>query len=218
VLDVKASLNFALNASEDTSNYTGNFLVANDVNIQIRGFVEAAVGRNYFTWRLSSDVFNVERIDFSRGPNSVLFGVGAPGGIVNTTTKRARLTGKSTDQVQLRVGSWDEHRATLDVSRSAGKKFAVRANVRWQDRESWREFGYPQTPGGPPAALPAEVGNAPDQVSIATVTAALTDADGRVLGRPFTILELSARSTRSFTFEAPDGAVRYKAFVGEINY
>ena len=78
VLDVKSSLNFALNSSEDTSNYTGNFLVANDVNIQIRGFVDAAVGRNYFTWRLSSDVFNVERIDFSRGPNSVLFGVGAP--------------------------------------------------------------------------------------------------------------------------------------------
>ncbi len=139
-LDVKSSLNFALNASEDTSNYTGNFLAANDVNIQIRGFVEAAVGRNYFTWRLSSDVFNVERVDFSRGPNSVLFGVGAPGGIVNTTSKRA-LIGRDVSQLRTRIGSWEDYRAEIDYSKTLLKeKLAVRANLLWQDKNDWREF------------------------------------------------------------------------------
>ncbi len=134
ILDVKSSLNFALNASEDTSNYTGNFLVANDVNIQIRGFIDAAVGRNYFTWRLSSDVFNVERIDFSRGPNSVLFGVGAPGGIVNTSSKRA-IIGQDLNLLRTRIGSWDDHRVEYDFSRTLLKdKLAVRANLLWHDK------------------------------------------------------------------------------------
>ena len=140
ILDVKSSLNFALNASEDTSNYTGNFLVANDVNIQIRGFIDAAVGRNYFTWRLSSDVFNVERIDFSRGPNSVLFGVGAPGGIVNTSSKRA-LIGQDSAQLRTRIGSWDDYRVEYDFSKTLLKdKLAVRANLLWHDKNDWREF------------------------------------------------------------------------------
>lgn len=148
VLDVKSSLNFALNASEDTSNYTGNFLVANDVNIQIRGFVEAAVGRNYFTWRLSSDVFNVERIDFSRGPNSVLFGVGAPGGIVNTTSKRAAI-GRDSAQLRVRLGSWNEYRAEYDFSQTLVKeKLAVRANLLWHDKDDWREFKTSRRVGG----------------------------------------------------------------------
>ena len=152
VLDVKSSLNFALNASEDTSNYTGNFLVANDVNIQIRGFIDAAVGRNYFTWRLSSDVFNVERIDFSRGPNSVLFGVGAPGGIVNTSSKRA-LIGQDAQQLRTRIGTWDDHRVEYDFSKTLLKeKLAVRANLLWQDKNDWREFKTSERRAGALAA------------------------------------------------------------------
>jgi outer membrane receptor protein involved in Fe transport len=152
VLDVKSSLNFALNASEDTSNYTGNFLVANDVNIQIRGFIDAAVGRNYFTWRLSSDVFNVERIDFSRGPNSVLFGVGAPGGIVNTSSKRA-LIGHDSQQLRTRIGTWDDHRVEYDFSQTLLKeKLAVRANLLWHDKNDWREFKTSERRAGALAA------------------------------------------------------------------
>ena len=152
VLDVKSSLNFALNSSEDTSNYTGNFLVANDVNIQIRGFVDAAVGRNYFTWRLSSDVFNIERIDFSRGPNSVLFGVGAPGGIVNTSSKRAQL-GRDSSQLRARIGSWDDYRLEYDFGRTLVKdKLAVRANLLWQDKNDWREFKTSERRAGALAA------------------------------------------------------------------
>jgi outer membrane receptor protein involved in Fe transport len=152
ILDVKSSLSFALNASEDTSNYTGNFLVANDVNIQIRGFVEAAVGRNYFTWRLSSDVFNVERVDFSRGPNSVLFGVGAPGGIVNTSSKRASI-GQDLSRLRTRIGSWDDYRVEYDFGKTLLKdKLAVRANLLWQEKNDWREFKTSERRAGALAA------------------------------------------------------------------
>jgi outer membrane receptor protein involved in Fe transport len=139
-LDVKSALSYALNTDNDTSDYTGQAQASNDINVQIRGFVGGAIGRNYFTWRLSSDVFNVERIDFSRGPNSVLFGVGAPGGIINTSTKRARL-GREVSTLRLRVGSWDDYRVEADIGRTLVKdKLAVRANLLWQDKNDWREF------------------------------------------------------------------------------
>ncbi|WP_414661415.1 TonB-dependent siderophore receptor [Horticoccus sp. 23ND18S-11] len=149
VLNTMDALQFAMNASREFTDYTGLASAQqSDGNIQVRGFTGASLGRDFFTWRVSSDVFNTERLDFSRGPNSILFGVGGPGGIVNLTTKRAHVSGKSTDQVQVRVGSWDDYRATLDVNRAVGQRFAVRANVLWQDRESWREFEFLKTKGG----------------------------------------------------------------------
>jgi len=152
-LSTLGAMEYAMNASREFTDYTGlSSVQQGDGNIQVRGFTGASLGRDFFTWRVSSDVFNTERLDFSRGPNAILFGVGGPGGIVNTTTKRAHLTGKSTDQVQVRVGSWDDYRATVDVNRRAGRTLAVRANVLWQDRESWREFEYLKTTAGALAA------------------------------------------------------------------
>jgi iron complex outermembrane receptor protein len=148
-LSTLGAMEYAMNASREFTDYTGlSSVQQGDGNIQVRGFTGASLGRDLFVWRVSSDVFNTERLDFSRGPNSILFGVGGPGGIVNTTTKRAHLTGKSTDQVQLRVGSWDDYRATADVNRRVGRTVAVRANVLWQDRKSWREFEFLKTKAG----------------------------------------------------------------------
>ncbi len=148
-LSTLGAMEYAMNASREFTDYTGLASAQqSDGNIQVRGFTGASLGRDFFTWRVSSDVFNTERLDFSRGPNSILFGVGGPGGIVNTTTKRAHVAGKTTDQVQVRVGSWDDYRATVDVNRSVGKTVAVRANVLWQDRKSWREFEYLKTKAG----------------------------------------------------------------------
>jgi outer membrane receptor protein involved in Fe transport len=140
VLDVKSALDYGLNTSQDTTDYTGQAQASNDINVQIRGFTGAAIGRNYFAWRLSSDRFNIERIDFSRGPNSVLFGVGAPGGIINTSTKRAR-PGRDTSALRLRVGSWDDYRVEYDYEQTLLRdRLAVRANLLRQDKNDWREF------------------------------------------------------------------------------
>ncbi len=148
-LSTFGAMEYAMNASREFTDYTGLASAQqSDGNVQVRGFTGASLGRDLFVWRVSSDVFNTERLDFSRGPNSILFGVGGPGGIVNTTTKRAHLAGKSTDQVQVRVGSWDDYRATVDVNRRVGKTVAVRANVLWQDRQSWREFEFLKTKAG----------------------------------------------------------------------
>jgi outer membrane receptor protein involved in Fe transport len=90
-INVVEALDYALNGSREFTDMTGNVVTTNDVVFQFRGFTGASLGRNYFAWSLSSDSYNIERLDFSRGPNSILFGIGGPGGILNTTTKRARI-------------------------------------------------------------------------------------------------------------------------------
>lgn len=150
-LDVTEALDYALNGEREFTDYTGNATVQNDLNLQFRGFVGASLGRNYFAWNLASDMYNIERLDFSRGPNSILFGIGGPGGIVNTTSKRARI-GQEISDVQFRVGSWNQYRTTVDLARSLGSKFAVRLNLLWQDKESWRDFEYSERVGAALAA------------------------------------------------------------------
>lgn len=140
VLNLNSALDYAMNAAIDNSDYTGQGIAHSDTAVQIRGFVGAQLGRNYFAWELNSDRFNTERLDFSRGPNSVLFGLGSPGGIVNTTTKRARI-GQKIETLTVRYGSFDDYRAELDYGVTLWKdKLAVRFNGLYQDRDGWREF------------------------------------------------------------------------------
>jgi outer membrane receptor protein involved in Fe transport len=140
VLDVKEALEYMMNTSEDHTDYTGQAQASNDINVQIRGFTGGALGRNYFASRLSSDRYNIERVDLSRGPNSVLFGVGAPGGMINTSTKRAR-PGRDQATFRARVASWENTRLEYDLSKTLVRdQLAVRANLLWQDGNDWREF------------------------------------------------------------------------------
>ncbi|MBL9200851.1 MAG: TonB-dependent receptor plug domain-containing protein [Opitutaceae bacterium] len=139
-INVTEALEYGLNGSKDTTDYTGNTASSNDLIFQLRGFTGASLGRNYFAWSLSSDSYNIERLDFARGPNSILFGIGGPGGIINTSTKRA-LIGRDTNELRVRVGSWDDYRGSIDLGRTiVAGKLAARVNLLWQDRKGWREF------------------------------------------------------------------------------
>ena len=144
--NVVTALSYALNAERDTTEPTGNPSASQDIPVKIRGFSAATLARNYFGWTLESDIYNIERLDFSRGPNSILFGTGGPGGIINTTTKRA-LFGRNVTQFGLRTGAYDEYRATVDVSRQLGQKIALRVNVLEQRADNWRDFVYENRKG-----------------------------------------------------------------------
>ncbi|MEX0330465.1 MAG: TonB-dependent receptor plug domain-containing protein [Puniceicoccaceae bacterium] len=58
---------------------------------RVRGLAAADLTRNLFQTDVPFDTFNTDRIDVQRGPNSALFGLGNPGGIVNATTVRANF-------------------------------------------------------------------------------------------------------------------------------
>jgi hypothetical protein len=76
--DLKSALEYGLHIEVDRLGFTGNLNQANDLAIKMRGLRRASPGRNNFEWSLSSDVYITGLFTFSRGPNSVIFGVAVP--------------------------------------------------------------------------------------------------------------------------------------------
>ncbi len=137
--DLVEAYSYALNVdaaeqAEQSPNFRANIFSDNAVNI--RG-LSAATARNYFVWSVNGDSYNLERLDFSRGPNNILFGLGGQGGVVNSTTKRAMLN-RNLARVQLRTGEWDLYRGSLDVNRALGRNVALRVNLLSHNEGGWK--------------------------------------------------------------------------------
>ncbi len=108
-------------------------------NVRLRATGTNAPTRNFFPFLITPDSYNLDRVDFARGPNAVLFGAGGIGGTVNSVSKSA-LPGKSLDALKLQVGSYNKLRFTYDINRSFDdKKGAVRVNVMKDTSDTWRD-------------------------------------------------------------------------------
>jgi outer membrane receptor protein involved in Fe transport len=79
---------------------------------RVRGLAAATNARNFFRNNLPMDSYNTERVEINRGANALLFGVGSPAGIINTTTAAANLQ-RSFGNVELSIGSHDTNRVVL---------------------------------------------------------------------------------------------------------
>ncbi|WP_158277476.1 TonB-dependent receptor plug domain-containing protein [Opitutus sp. ER46] len=110
------------------------------VPVSVRGIASsnALRQRNFFVYFSENDSYNIERFDFGRGPNQVLFGNGAMGGTQVTMTKRARFD-KPFRTVDVGYGSWGNQRAVLDVNQPLGPRAALRTSLLWSDRDGWRD-------------------------------------------------------------------------------
>lgn len=148
--DVMEASLYALNATPQFPNSPSANFEANifgNTGVSFRGFVAGTATRNFFPWSVASDSYNVERLDFSRGPNSILFGTGTPGGIVNTTTKRANFLANRA-ALSVRVGTREAYRTTLDWNHVlVDKKLAARINAVWDDSDSWINHGFTRRKG-----------------------------------------------------------------------
>ena len=83
-------------------------------NTRVRGLDSADNTRDYFLSEIPWDSFNVDRVDMQRGPNSILFGVGSPAGIINTSVNSAAFKNKNT--VENRVGKYGSLRFSGDFN------------------------------------------------------------------------------------------------------
>lgn len=92
-----------------------------------RGVASSQPQINFFPAYYDYDSYNVQRYDFARGPNSVLFGSGSNGGTANALYKDAQ-TNKASHELQVRLGSFNNYRTTLDVNQPLTKQLAVRGN------------------------------------------------------------------------------------------
>jgi len=106
-------------------------------NSTVRGVLSNGPMRNFFNVSYSFDTYNTERLDYMRGPNSILFGAGTISGSANTTTKFA-MRGRTIDEVRLQADSHGSLRFVADVNHPLGDKVAVRLNVVRDDGKTWR--------------------------------------------------------------------------------
>jgi outer membrane receptor protein involved in Fe transport len=105
--------------------------------IAFRGLSGSTATRNYFRWYVPSDNYNVERIDFGKGSNSLIFGDVEPGGQASVFTKRATM--KNFGEVFVYGNHYGAYRAQLDVNRKLRNNLAIRLNAVKREERTFQD-------------------------------------------------------------------------------
>jgi len=108
----------------------------------VRGFRSTSLTNNFFTSRIKVDNFNTETVTQSRGPNSLLFGLGSVGGGLDATNKAGRFNANSYG-LEVRFDSEGSKRASVDINRIViPNKVALRFAALTTDQRTPRELQY----------------------------------------------------------------------------
>lgn len=130
--DAETALSYALNA--EVGGPQGNFIGRPHTNLaglpvqgsarvfphfnqRIRGISAATLTRNYFITALPFDTYNTNRVTINRGPNSLLFGIGRAGGVIDNSLSPASRA-DSFGEFSIRIGERGTYRSTLDYNKS----------------------------------------------------------------------------------------------------
>ncbi len=149
ITDLQGLLNFTVNSEMDTSAWQpgqpGQNPAISGENLLNRTMVRglaASQGMDYFTSITNMDPYRVGRFDDTRGANSLLFGVGAPGGVLNQSSKTA-ATHRHSANLRYGFGSWERNRSELDVNRVLVKdRLALSLAALHQENGGWRQFDF----------------------------------------------------------------------------
>ncbi|MBI5693083.1 MAG: hypothetical protein HZC55_23650 [Verrucomicrobia bacterium] len=107
-------------------------------NFSFRGMTQVNnISRNYFRWFIPSDTYNVERIDFGKGSNSLIFGAVEPGGQGAAFTKRPML--RNFGEVLAFQNSEGAYRYQLDYNRKLSNSLALRLNVVRRQEKTFQD-------------------------------------------------------------------------------
>lgn len=92
---------------------TGKFSNPNQ-NTRVRGLAAADSTVDFFLTDIPWDGYNIDRVDFQRGPNAILFGLGSPAGIINAGTRTAGF--RTRGEIEFRYSRFGSTRSTLDYN------------------------------------------------------------------------------------------------------
>jgi outer membrane receptor protein involved in Fe transport len=148
ITDIKQLVDYTVNSEMDTASRVAGsnqnaFISAQNLNgnIVTRG-ISAIQGLDYFMSIAPGDAYRIGRYDDSRGPNSVLFGVGAVGGVINQSSKVALTHGDSAT-LRYALGSFDRHRFEVDANKVLRKdRLAISLAGLLQENGGWRQFDF----------------------------------------------------------------------------
>jgi iron complex outermembrane receptor protein len=134
--------NVQIDFQDATATATPSFLGGSNVSesrFRVRG-LPASTALDFFETRIPTDNFRVARFELSSGPNAILFGFAQPGGLVNTTTKKADLL-RTRSSVRAGFGSWRHQRAEFDHNQVlVPGRLALRLNAVDENSDAWRHW------------------------------------------------------------------------------
>ena len=114
---------------------------------RVRGIGIPSSSINYYPSiaALPADSYNLQSFEISRGPNSMLFGLGSPAGIVNESTSQAVLN-RNFGEVQLRTDDRGSFRSSISFNQSLWKdKLAIYGAAVYNDQQFERKPSYDLT-------------------------------------------------------------------------
>lgn len=88
----------------------------------------------------TTETANIERYDILKGPASILYGQGEPGGVINYVTKKPKFTEYRAAEVI--AGSDDYYRVEADFTGPLSDTFAYRLILSSEDSGSHRDFTF----------------------------------------------------------------------------
>lgn len=150
ISDRNEALNWTVNATTIPDDGSGQ-LFGGTGSSTIRGVGTNAGNRNFFAGGANPSTYNMERMDYARGPNSILFGTGTIGGTANVVLKGARI-GRNATELRAEYGSWESYRAAVDANYTLPRrKVAGRVTTTWQDTRTYRDFERTKRKGVSPS-------------------------------------------------------------------
>ncbi|MGH7997594.1 MAG: TonB-dependent receptor plug domain-containing protein, partial [Opitutaceae bacterium] len=104
---------------------------------RVRGLVSADVAEDFFITDTPLDNYNISQVEISRGANAMLFGLGSPGGIINSDLNEAEV-GRTAGTVQQNFGEYGSLRNAIDYNQVlVPNKLALRIDTL-HDKEYYR--------------------------------------------------------------------------------
>lgn len=114
---------------------------------RVRGLGVPSAGINYYPTigAIAADAYNTQSFEISRGPNSLLFGVGSPAGMINQTTTQAML-GQNKNKVVISFDDRGSYRTSISFNRELiHNQLAIFGAALWDDKRFERKPSYDNT-------------------------------------------------------------------------
>ncbi len=144
---IEDAIEYGVGTKMDTDDARSAGPVADGYNdtvrsIRVRGLPGGGRSINFFRAPGEVDLYMTDRLEVSRGPNSILYGFGSPAGNINISSKQA-MTNRTAFSVSNRTDSWGGQRWTADANVVVRKDLlALRAVLLRGREESWRATGH----------------------------------------------------------------------------
>lgn len=146
-VDIDDAYRYSVNV-ENTKEYQSATIGGGDFNSgvinifnnnRVRGLTAPGRTHDFFLTNIPGDTYNSERVTFSSGPNSILFGNGNPAGIIDNSFKRADPS-RNKYAVSLRVDDDGSARVSADLNQVLWEdKLAVRVAAVKADNHEPRD-------------------------------------------------------------------------------